>query len=107
MCLRKVAQMFAPNRVILFYAGLILTLSLSSAALAAPTIIVSMELSKSFRTRSLWSFLAVADARLRLFPATNDPWRTVVSLNSEPEGWAPFTPPFILPVMLCTRKAGP
>jgi hypothetical protein len=31
----------------------------------------------------------------------------VVSLNSEPEGWAPFTPPFILPVMLCTRKAGP
>jgi hypothetical protein len=50
--------MIASKRARLFYAGLILTVALSSAALAAPTMIASLDLSKSFATRSLWSFQA-------------------------------------------------
>jgi len=50
--------MIASKRARLFYAGLILTLAVSSAAIAAPATIASLDLSKSFATRSLWSFQA-------------------------------------------------
>jgi hypothetical protein len=47
--------MIAFKRVRLFYAGLTLTIALSSAALAAPTMLASLDLSKSFHTRSVWT----------------------------------------------------
>lgn len=50
--------MIAPKRAGLFCAGLMLTLALSSAAIAAPMMIASLDLSKSFAARSLWLFQA-------------------------------------------------
>jgi hypothetical protein len=56
--LANVNKITASQQIKLFCASLLLTLALSSAALAQTTTIMSLDLSKSFHTRSLWSLQA-------------------------------------------------